>query len=172
MFFKAIAPACAKGISFNIKIEAADAGKLAVSITPASETGKSGFCLTPKQFVATPEEFDEEFSVVMAGFAATQQTLSQQLKAAEMVAEEVGKAATAAALETPKTSKPAPKAYSQPKKGNLPVAGMINSASESESENDDDGGDSGDGDNGNKQETALSSEKPAQTNVGGFDFDL
>lgn len=127
MFFKAIAPACAKGISFTIKVEAADDGKMAVSVIPASESGKSGFGLTPRQFVATPEEFDDEFSAVMASFAATQQSLSQQLKAAELVAEEVGKAAAAdAAAAKPKaTTSAASKSYSPPKKSNQAPAGLL-----------------------------------------------
>ena len=139
MFFKAIAPTCAKGISFTIKVESADDGKIAVSVIPASESGKSGFALTPKQFVATPEEFDNEFSAVMASFAASQQTLSQQLKAAELVAEEVGKAAaeaaaTAAAAKPKATTSAAAKSLSQPKKSNQVPAGLLDDGDDGEGE--------------------------------------
>lgn len=124
MFFKAIAPACAKGISFTIKVEAADDGKLAVSITPTSESGKSGFSLAAKQFIASPAEFDNEFSSVMEGFAVTQQTLAQQLKDCELVAQEISKAAAAAAQEKPKASVSTSKG-TRPKAGNQAPAGLL-----------------------------------------------
>lgn len=96
-FFKAIAHLCASGVTFNIKVEAADAGMLAVQVMPTSKTGKSGFNLTGNQFIATAEELDAEFGGIMMGYAAIQQTLAQQLKAVELVAEETAKAAVAAA---------------------------------------------------------------------------
>lgn len=162
MFFKAIAPTCAKGISFSIKIEAADDGKLAVSVTPISATGKSGFNLTAKQFIATPEEFDNEFSGVMSGFAATQQTLAQQLKAAELVAEEVGKAAVAAAAANPKpATSSASKSQVRPKNTNQAPAGLIDSdGTGDEVQSDDEPGPS----------VPVAVSTPAVTN--GFDFAL
>ena len=167
MFFKAIAPACAKGISFTIKVESADDSKMAVSVIPASDSGKSGFALTPKQFVATPEEFDCEFSAVMASFAATQQTLSQQLKAAELVAEEVGKAAadaaaTAAAAKPKATTSAASKSHSQPKKSNQAPAGLL----------DDGDGDDGDGEGEDVKVATASPTTSAAVAFNEFSIDM
>ena len=161
MFFKAIAPTCARGISFTILVEAADDGKLAVSVTPVSKTGKSGFGLTPKQFVATPEEFDNEFSSVMASFAGIQQTLAQQLNAAELVAEEVGKAAVAAAAEQPKATSPASKSLSRPKNSNQAPAGLL-----------DEDGTHDEGEGEEEPGTTGPVAVPAPAVTSGFDFEM
>lgn len=162
MFFKAIAPTCAQRISFTIKIEAGDNGKLAVSVTPISETGKSGFGLTPKQFVATPEEFDNEFSGVMASFATTQQTLAQQLKASELVAEEMSKAAAAAAEEKPKASTSAASKGARVKSSNQAPAGLL------EDDGTRDGDGDGDGEEGSDSSKPVTAPAPVVTS--GFDF--
>lgn len=135
MFFKSIAPACAKGIVFTVVVESADDQKLAVSVTPTSETGKSGFQLTPRQFVSTPEEFDNEFKDVMAAYAQSQSSLSDQLKAAVVVAEEVAKAASEAATAKKKDSAKAPSSSTRVKSNAAP-AGLLDA--------DEDEGDSGD----------------------------
>ena len=146
MFFKAIAPACASGISFTIKVDSADNGKLAVSVIPASASGKSGFGLTPRQFVATPDEFDNEFHSVMAGFSTMQLSLSEQLKAAQLVADEVGKAAAeaSAAKATDAAAKAKAKPAAPARKPNQAPGGLL----------DDDPTD-GDGDEGEGDDTSA-----------------
>lgn len=174
-FFKAIANLCAAGVTFNITVEPADAGLLAVRVVPTSKTGKSGFNLTAKQFVATPEEFDAEFPSIMMGYAVIQQSLAQQLKAVELVAEETAKAAVAAA-QAKTTATAASSKASKASKGNAAPAGLL----EDGGSDWDDRGDEGAEPTANVGESSPGASAPANVSVAsvasasaaGFDFQL
>ena len=103
MLFQNIAALVAKGIKLSIQIEQSDDGKLEVSVIPTSETGKSGFSLVSKSFIATPAELDAEFPAVIAGFATANFSLSEQLASMEQQAAETA----AAALEASKAAQAA-----------------------------------------------------------------
>lgn len=103
MLFQNIATLVAKGIKLSIQIEQADDGKLEVSVIPTSETGKSGFSLVAKSFIASPAELDAEFPAVIAGFATANLSLSEQLASMEQQAAET----VAAALEASKAAQAA-----------------------------------------------------------------
>lgn len=171
-FFKAISNLCAAGVTFAITVEAADSGLLAVQVVPTSKTGKSGFSLTAKQFVATPEEFDAEFASVMIGYAFIQRSLAQQLKAVELVAEETAKAAVAAA-QAKTTATAASSKASKTSKGNAAPAGLL----EDGGGDWDDRGDEGAGPTADVGESAPGASEPSNVSVAsasaaGFDFQL
>ena len=175
-FFKAIAQLCADGVTFTIRVEAADAGRLAVQVLPTSVTGKTGYNLTPKQFTATPDEFDAQFGPIMAGYAGIQQTLVQQLNDVALVAAETAKAAVAAAEEKRKAAPAsAPRSAAKASKGNLAPAGLL-----SDDGDDGDGSEGGD-DDGDKSVGMVTpgeavpsgnSTPPVSASAGGFNFDL
>jgi PRTRC genetic system protein E len=179
-FFKAIAPLCAAGVAFTIRVEAADAGRLAVQILPTSATGKTGYNLTPKQFTATPEEFDAEFGTTMAGYAVIQQTLKQQLDDVALVSAATAKAAVAEAEEKRKAAPAsAPRSVAKASKGNLAPAGLLNDDAEEGGSGD--GGEDDANDNVEKSAVTVSSggSSPSGTAVasasasaGSFNFDL
>jgi len=85
--------------------------KVIVMPKPAKE-GENPALSTPLQLVGTPEELDEKFAEVLAGYTATRTSLAESLAASQTVMEAAKKEATekAAKVVSAKTSKSAPQA--------------------------------------------------------------
>lgn len=95
--FQHLASLAARGVTIKFEVSKADGDKLEVNVYPVCETGKSGFNLVPKSFVATPEEFDADFATIMQGYCTTNVSLREQLAAVDVMAEQTAKAASEAA---------------------------------------------------------------------------
>ena len=110
MIFTNIAALVAANITLTIQVASAEAGKLEVSVIPASTGKASGRNLVAKSFVATPEELDAEFADVIQSFSAVNLSLSEQLTAVQAEADQLvadakaeanAKAASKVALKAP-----------------------------------------------------------------------
>ena len=149
MLFSNIAALVAKGVVLSIQVAGADNGKLEVSVTPTSTTGKSGMSLIAKSFIATPQELDADFADVIGAYAATNGSLKDQLDAMTAQAD----AALKDAQEAQKTAKAAaPKAVSKTVPGaKKPVSPTLMSG-------DDNSDDGDDGDGNTEGEVAVGGE--------------
>lgn len=107
MLFANIAALVAKGVTVQFTINAASEGKLEVSLTPTAAEGTT-LNLVPKSFVGTPAELDAEFGDVIAGYAAVNLSLKQQLEDVATVAKAIEKEASDAAARKA-AAKPAPR---------------------------------------------------------------
>lgn len=156
MLFQNIAALVAKGIKLSIQIESADNGKLEVSVIPTSESGKSGVSLVAKSFVATPAELDAEFPAVIAGFAAVNSTLKDQLDAMEAqaaaIAKEAQEAQASKASAKTTTARVSPVKPSGPTKYKSPELGDFEDTEDDVSESTEDDAPS-----------SSSAEKPSST---------
>ena len=105
MLFANIAALVAKGVTVQFTINAASEGKLEVSLIPTAAEGTT-LNLVPKSFVGTPAELDAEFGDVIAGYAAVNLSLKQQLEDVATVAKAIEKEAseTAARKSTAKSA--------------------------------------------------------------------
>ena len=106
MFFQVIQPLLAKGLKFNLSIEADDSnpGNVIVGVFP--DAGDKSTSLTPAMFCGTPQELDAQFDQVMAGFVSVTKSLTEQLEDARLVAEQAAKDALANAAVVQKPRKP------------------------------------------------------------------
>lgn len=107
MLFANIAALVAKGVTVQFTINAASEGKLEVSLIPTAAEGTT-LNLVPKSFVGTPAELDAEFGDVIAGYAAVNLSLKQQLEDVATVAKAIEKEASDAAARKA-AAKPAPR---------------------------------------------------------------
>ena len=107
MFFQVIQPLLAKGLKFNLSIEADDSipGNVIVGVFP--DAGEKSTSLTPAMFSGTPQELDAQFDQVMAGFVTVTKSLTEQLEDARLVAEQAAKDALESAAVVQKPRKPA-----------------------------------------------------------------
>lgn len=108
MFFQVIQPLLAKGLKFNLSIEADDSipGNVIVGVFP--DAGEKSTSLTPAMFSGTPQELDAQFDQVMAGFVTVTKSLTEQLEDARLVAEQAAKDALASAAVVQNRANPPP----------------------------------------------------------------
>lgn len=106
MLFSNLHTLLKSGVTLNLILAAAGDDKIEVTVLPNTEKSSSGTQLVAKTFVATPQELDDQFPGVMAGYASANLSLKEQLEAVQKQAEE---AAVAAKEEAAKkaASKPA-----------------------------------------------------------------
>lgn len=93
MLFANIAALVVKGVVVQFTVTSASEGKLEVSLIPTAETGTT-LNLVPKSFVGTPAELDAEFGEVIAGYAAVNLSLKQQLEDVATVAQAAAREAS------------------------------------------------------------------------------
>lgn len=136
MLFSNIHSLLKRGVTINLIIAAAGDDKIEVTVLPNSEKSTAGSQLVAKTFVATPQELDEQFPGVMAGYASANLTLQDQLEAVQKQAETVA-AAAAEAAKAQAAKKPVPKA-SSPSKPSAAKPSLMD-------EDDEDASDLGDG---------------------------
>ena len=107
MLFSNLHSLLKRDVTLNLILAAAGDDKIEVTVIPQSEKSAAGSQLVAKTFVATPQELDEQFSGVMAGYASANLSLQDQLQALQKQAE----ASAAAAAEAAKANakKPTPK---------------------------------------------------------------
>lgn len=112
MLFSNLHSLLKRGVTINLIIVAAGDQRIEVTVLPSSEKSAAGTQLVAKTFVASPQELDEQFPGVMAGYASANLSLQDQLQALQKQTE----AAAAAAEEAAKANakKPAPKSTPSP----------------------------------------------------------
>jgi PRTRC genetic system protein E len=107
MLFSNLHSLLKRGVTINLVLAAVGDDKIEVTVLPSSEKSIAGTQLVAKTFVASPQELDEQFPAVMAGYASATQSLQEQLQALQKQTEEAASAAAEAAKASAK--KPAPK---------------------------------------------------------------
>lgn len=107
MLFSNLHSLLKRGVTINLILAAAGDDKIEVTVLPSSEKSTAGTQLVAKTFVASPQELDEQFPGVMAGYASANLSLQDQLQALQKQTEEAAAAAAEAAKANAK--KPAPK---------------------------------------------------------------
>lgn len=107
MLFSNLHSLLKRGVTINLILAAAGDDKIEVTVIPQSEKSAAGSQLVAKTFVAPPQELDEQFPGVMAGYASANLSLHDQLQALQKQAEDASAAAAEAAKANAK--KPAAK---------------------------------------------------------------
>jgi PRTRC genetic system protein E len=160
MIFKNIAALVAANITLTIQVASAEAGKLEVSVIPASTGKASGRALVAKSFVATPEELDAEFADVIKSFSAVNLSLSEQLTAVQAEADQLvaDAKAEANAKEASKVALKAPGKLANRKGGATPSL-----SDPDEGDEDEDGSDADGGHNTLASDTTLAKELASAT---------
>jgi PRTRC genetic system protein E len=103
-----------RGVTLNLILAAAGDDKIEVTVLPNTEKSTAGMQLVAKTFVATPQELDQEFPAVMAGYASANLSLKDQLEAVQKQTQETAAAAAEAArAESAKKSASKPSATSK-----------------------------------------------------------
>lgn len=99
MLFSNLHTLLKRGVTLNLILAAAGDDKIEVTVLPNTEKTSAGTQLVAKTFVATPQELDDQFPGVMAGYASTNLSLKDQLEAVQKQADEAADAAAKAAKE-------------------------------------------------------------------------
>lgn len=99
MLFSNLHKLLMRGVTLNLILAAAGDDKIEVTVLPNTEKTSAGTQLVAKTFVATPQELDEQFPGVMAGYASTNLSLKDQLEAVQKQADEAADAAAKAVKE-------------------------------------------------------------------------
>lgn len=115
MLFSNIHSLLKRGVTLNLILAAAGDDKIEVTVMPQSEKSAAGSQLVAKTFVATPQELDEQFPGVMAGYASANLSLQDQLQALQKQTEEAAAAAAEAAKANAKKPSVKPGTTSSPK---------------------------------------------------------
>jgi PRTRC genetic system protein E len=121
MLFNNIAALVASGVKIAIQIESAENGQLEVLVVPTASSGKAGLSLVAKSFVGTPQELDESFAEVIAGFCTVNGSLKDQLAALQVEADRVLKDAQEAQKAASKAKATPSKSSTSPSKPASPT---------------------------------------------------
>jgi PRTRC genetic system protein E len=122
MLFSNIHALLKRGVTLNLILAAAGDDKIEVTVLPNTEKSTAGMQLVAKTFVATPQELDQEFPAVMAGYASANLSLKDQLEAVQKQAQETAAAAAAAeAAKAEAAKKPASKPSATSKTSGTPA---------------------------------------------------
>lgn len=120
MLFSNIHALLKRGVTLNLILAAAGDDKIEVTVLPNTEKSTAGMQLVAKTFVATPQEIDQEFPAVMAGYASANLSLKDQLEAVQKQAQETAVAAAEAA-KAEAAKKPASKPSATSKTSGTPA---------------------------------------------------
>lgn len=120
MLFSNIHALLKRGVTLNLILAAAGDDKIEVTVLPNTEKSTAGMQLVAKTFVATPQELDQEFPAVMAGYASANLSLKDQLEAVQKQAQETA-AAAAEAAKAEAAKKPASKPSATSKTSGTPA---------------------------------------------------
>lgn len=119
MLFSNLHALLKRGVTINLILGAAGDEKIEVTVLPSSEKSFAGTQLVAKTFVATPQELDEQFAGVMAGYAVANLSLQDQLQAMQKQADEAAEAAKEAVKKP--SAKPASNVATKPAAGVKPA---------------------------------------------------
>jgi len=120
MLFSNIHALLKRGVTLNLILAAAGDDKIEVTVLPNTEKSTAGMQLVAKTFVATPQELDQEFPAVMAGYASANLSLKDQLEAVQKQTQETA-AAAAEAARAESAKKPASKPSATSKTSGTPA---------------------------------------------------